>query len=363
MTDWKFVIATADEGEPLAELRNASSRRLTFPRQGAQTAAFTIDGDDPAGLVIEELRTDLLAFRDDVPMLRARIGGTVDSFDGTTHKVSVTATDYRGLLEQRRRVQSALTYTGDTKWEIVSALLAHTQGQIGGDLGLVMGDDIGGATHDRAYEVDKEIGAAITELGTSATEAHRFDWWTDPDMVLQMASPTRGTFRDFSAVYGETIGSGSRTVDPTQYANHVAGIGDPEATTRYTSQAADLASRVEGRFEAVWADPDLTVQATVNARTDAERVSRELILPSYAFKLTKGAEWSPEDLWTGDTCRLVIRAGRLDLNIVERVETVDISIDDNGAESVSVTWGTDRRDNQARRLRLLGQRLDNLERR
>jgi hypothetical protein len=363
MADWKFVIATTG-GVPLVEARLAMQRSVTWKLHEGAVASCVLHGADPAAYQVVDYQRDLLIYRNKVLMFRGRILGRKDDLDGTSHTVSFSAVDYRGWITQVRYTQATLTYTGQTKRAIAEALVAHTQGLPGGALGIVPFDTgmEPAGTHDRTYEPDKSIGAAITDLGESINPAHSYEWEIGPDMRMRIWSPTRGVVRAFVAEYGNTITGGSRDPQTGEYGNVVAGQGSTEDTTRYVATAADLASRPEGRIERLWADQDIKVQATLEDRTDARLAQAELPVPGYQFNLAPRIEWNPDELFIGDTTKLVVQVDSLNVVTSDRIEELKLDVGDDGGETVALTWGRALRQSNAIKLREAERRLDRLER-
>jgi hypothetical protein len=354
---WAFVLATA-AGEPVAEFLNAQGRTVTWRRDDPAEASLTVLGDDPVATQINELLSDLLVYRDHRLVFRGRIGATSDNLDGTTHTVQVSAVDYRGLLERRFR-HTAVTWTDVDQSQIAWNLINASQSQDGGDVGITRGLTwYHGVTRTRNYEAGKSIGEAISQLGRVI---NGFEWDIDPQLRFRTWYPERGAVRDFVAEYGNTVDSVSRGVDPSEYANVVRYAGDPDTTTAVTAVAADIATRPEGRFEVALGDTELKVQQTVQNRADRQLAVRGVIRPSYSLGLRPGKWEGPDQLWIGDTLRVVVRSGRLDVNIQDRVEELTVTVDD--LERVEVTIGDRRRRRLARDRRNILRRLSNLERR
>jgi len=356
MTAWKFVVATA-AGAPLGELQAAKSKRITWRRDAPADASWSMFGTDPGVADVQELLSDLLVYRDTDLVFRGRVGATTDDLDGTEHSLQVAAVDYRGLLD-RRTVHGTLTFTADSKSSIGWDLIAHTQALTGGNLGITRGvGDLAG-THDREYPDRKKIGEAITELGRSE---NGFEWEISPQLRFNVWAQ-RGVVRDFVAEYGNTVTRLNRVVDPAEYANVVRSSG-ADTTTPHNAVSTDIAVRPEGRFETVVGDQDLTVQASVNELAAADLAVAQVIQPSYKVTLIPDI-WHPELVWVGDTAHIVVRSGRLNVDTVDRVEEITVTIGDDGSETVDLTFGRTSRDARAKVVRgAVGGRLERLERR
>lgn len=366
MADWQFVAATA-KGLPLAELTAARDRKVTWRRRGPAEAAWSIDGRHEQAAAVEELISDLLVYRDGRLLFRGRVGATDDSLDADSHEVSMVANDYRALLGRRLLFQPILfsvVDVGDIGWYLVGA----TQSLPGGYVGITRGLGANlGVTSAYNFEAGKYVGEALDDLA----EVVDFDWEVDAALKFNLWQPARGFVRDFVAEYGSTVTTVNRAVDPGQYANVVRATGDQtknEATppvpwtTPHVSTMADLADRPEGRFDMQHGDPDVKVQSALVDRADRLLDRSAYVMPTYTCTLRPGV-WDPDVLWLGDVCRIVIRSGRLDVNTVERIDQVDVTISDDGAETVALTFGTSRRLRLVDYLRSYSPRIDRLERR
>ena len=62
------------------------------------------------------------------------------------------------------------------------------------------------------------------------------------------------------------------------------------------------------------------------------------LVPAYTLTLSAG-RWAPADAWLGDTVRLIVKSGRLDVDTEARITAASITIDDNGRETVAPTAG------------------------
>lgn len=360
MTEWQFVVATA-AGEPIAELLGATSRRVTWRRDAAADAAFTLDGYDHSAVFTEELLTDLLVYRDKLLMFRGRIGASSDDIDeeNDTYRVQFAAADYRQFLTDLRHLNEPLDFTAESKADIAWALIDHTQDLPGGNLGISNHMQSMPAVTDRSYERFKSVGEAITQLGQTQ---NGFEWEIGPDMKANLWPGQRGVERDFVAHAGNSVGKINRGVTPADYRNVYLGQGDPDLTAVYEAVVADIGTRPEGRMEQVHVDRDLKEDDTVEERLEHLLDVAQVLQPNYSVSLAPGI-WDPEVAWIGDTTGVVIQRGRLNVDTAERVEEVTVTIDDNGDEFVDLAYGKGRRTNLAQILRRQGARLANLERR
>jgi hypothetical protein len=351
------LIAMTPSGDALGDLIGAKSRKFTFRLNEPSTVEWSMSGMDPGAALVDELSTDVEAWRNGVRLLRARVGATSDDVGADDHQMTAAAVDYRGLLN-RRTVWTAATFTADDQAAIAWDLIAATQALTGGNLGITDASTATGHTRDRDYAAGKNLGEAIQELSDVFSG---FDWEISPELEFKVWSPGRGVVRDFAAVWGDTVASVRRQVDPAQYANAIRSSG-AEGVTAATRTVADLAGRVEGRFEAQLGNTDTTTTTALGESADWELSERSVIRPSYTVRLKPGVWDGPATLWLGDTCRLVVVRGRLAVDTEARVHEISVAAGDDGGEVVEVTFDRPRA-SFVRRASRDASRIDRLERR
>lgn len=357
MPSWTIEAGTT-AGVRATDLLAATDRRFSFRLSAPSTVDFALAGDDPGLAHIVELASDLWISRDSTLLLRARVGPTADALDADRHKVTVSAVDYRGVLAGRLVWPGSTTsFTAVDQASIAWQLIADTQALTGGGLGITNASSATGRTRDRDYEVGKRLSEAIDQLGAVIDG---FDWDIDPDLAFQLYYPQRGTARDLAIVWGDTASQVDRKVDTSDYATALRCSG-ADSLTPVTRVAAGIATAPEGRWETQIGDSDIAKAVTLGDKADAALLERSVILPAYTATLRAGV-WSPSTLWLGDTCRVVVRSGRLDVDTTARVVQIDVSVDDNGAETVKVTFDRTPAD-LSRVLAGMRGRLTDLERR
>lgn len=347
-------------------------RKLSLVLDDAATASFSLDGRDPQAADIIELATDLTIYRDGVAIFRGRIGNSDDTLDQDKHTVSYSAVDYRGLLDRRIMWIDNQAGTGyswnnvaqsQIAWDMVKPdAQPGTQWGPGGNLGITRGPERPNPDTPRTYSVaaGTKISEAITTLGTVW---EGFSWWISPDLVFH--TTWRGTDRDLAIVFGTTAKGCKRQVDTSNYANSVRVSGSTDqqgvAAPAAIRLAPDIATRPEGRLALQVGLQDLKTQALVEAQADAELDARGSLVPSYTFDLVPGV-WDPNEFGVGDRLHYSVRSGRLNVDGYDRCKQLDITIDDSGNESVSITLGTQRAD-LLRLFKAVPDRLERLERR
>lgn len=369
-TRWQLVAGPASGGHELS-LTEATGRSMRFKLTEPSECSFQLDGRHPQAAAVEELTTDVhvLWAPDSGPtrvLMRGRVGDTGDDLGESAHSVSFTVLDYRALLNRRRLYSSStLIWTATDQAEIAWQLIQQTQARTGGNLGISKG--VGsptGITRDRTYEAGDSIGERIQEL---SEVLDGFDWDITPvsasALHLDVWYPQRGEDRGVVLEYGGLVAKARREVNVSEYGNALRYTGqtDPPLTAQEL-EASDIGTAPQGRWDLVFGDDGLTTQDALDDRAAWQLAQSQTVRPSYSLTLRAGAWAGPDHIWLGDTVRIVIRSGRLDVDTMARVYELGISLGDDGAETVEVTVGAPRPDYR-RRWRATDQRLTNLERR
>ncbi len=374
---WDFALLAGGtevaSGWPvLADLSSATSRRVSLRVDGESSISFSLNGLAPDAVFVEELRSDVVAYRNDAPVLRTRVTGTQDGLGAQGHSVSVTSVDYRTLLGRR------LLFAGDpelTAWSttipnpavdqraIAWGLIARTQARTGGNLGITDGSTATGVLRNRTYEPGSSVGELITNL---SRVANGFDWEIDPGLVFRLYYPQRGGDTGYLLDWGGVVTSVNRSVSAGQFTNRLRFNGGQQTdsgglTIDAPTAEAVSAIGIEGSWETNLADSQVIDQTAANERAAYELAERAQILPSYTVGLNSEL-WSPDEFWLGDTGRLAIQSGRLDIDTDVRCIGLDFDIDNDGYERVSATLGRlspaqafyQRQQEQARQIAELG---------
>lgn len=362
---WAFVAADRF-GVARHQLTGARSRRLSAALDGPAQAAFTVDGRTEDADFVDEVRSDLIVYRDGAKLFRGRAGPAQDQLSADAHTVTVTALDYRAMLDRRILLAGdTLQFTQVDQSAIAWALASASFARAAGGLGITRGTgQTTGVLRDRTYEPGKSCGEAVQQL---AEVGGGFEWDVDPDLRFNVHHPQRGDQRlDVVLDYGGRVAGLSRSVNPSDFANSVRvsgreASGDTVGPAPALRTAANVATAPEGRWEAQ-VGTDLITTAAVAGRADFELTQRAQIRPAYTATLAPGVWTGPESFWVGDTVRLVVMSGRLRVDTQVRVHGFEFDIDDDGSETVAVSLGP-RPEDLLRRLRRVTTRLGDLERR
>jgi hypothetical protein len=377
-TRWQLVAGPAAGGYDLA-LTEATSRHYVARLTDNNELSFNLDGrlsqtaaviDPPLGRDVHLLFTGSEGTTSVLD--RMRVGQTTHTFSEDAIQVAVTGLAYKAMLQRRILYSDAtLTYTGVDQAEIAWALIAYTQGKLGGDLGISKawaGTSPTGQLRDRTYEVGDSVGQRIQEL---SEVIGGFDWDVTPTsasgLQLDVWWPQRGVDRGVVLEHGGLMLTATREVNPSDYANAIRytgaqGDGTTPGPTPDEIEAPDLASMPQGRWDAALGDDGLTTQAALDDRAAWQLGQSQDVTPVWTVVLKRGAWDGPDHIWLGDWVRVIAHAEGLDVDTRYRVYEVDITLDGAGGETVQLTLGGPR-PRYARRVTEFERRLRNLERR
>jgi hypothetical protein len=351
VADYKFLASR--NGNILGEVA-ALDGQINLRLRERSDVTFRINGEHPTALFISEFDTDILVFRGPEPVFRGTVGAVVDSGDGTGYYLRVNAADYRSRLD-RRVLKAPVTFTGQDDTDIVASLIATAQGEANGDMGITVVPDGSPVARTVTFPAGESVWDAIDLL--SSLDGG-FDWDVLPDLTLQTFRP-RGQNRGRVLDYGGALKAFSVSGDPSAFANVVRVSG-----TGLTAQVVSDFALVPRRFETQVGLPLVGDQQVLDDFADQALVDKlgnwqtwELVLrQSNAAQAWGGLT----DIGLGDVVRVVVRAGRLDVNELQRVEQITVAVDEDGREDVTLS-SRGRRREFTDRFRELSRRLTALE--
>lgn len=368
---WEWAIGEWRGGVPTHRLNYVSNRQIRVKLNEPDEVTYTLQGDAPEANEIKDLISDLWVMRNGRYLTRTRHIASQDNIGTTDYTIDYTTTSYAGLLSRRiidtngKKVDLpstsvplyGLSFSAIPPEDTLLGIINHVQSQKGMDLGIRKG-----------YWPDLPISALAWQFfsdGTSALDAIHtvirpagIDFWIDQDLKANI-SAQRGTNNESILDWGGRVESVSRSFDHTAYANYIRQTGaTAEAGLRATIPNID--TRPEGGWASQLSAPEIIsylgdlplaeakkvveqLQSVANA--NFARLSRTLPLEeggsasnfSYSVKLKPGIWRGPEHIWVGDIVQLVVKRGRLDINHQMRVIELNISVDQNGFESVELT--------------------------
>lgn len=334
MSHWKWVLGEAAPSTvETRQLTAATGRKVTFRLDAGAEASFSIRGEHPEALEVDELATDLHCLRDGTRLFRGRIAPETDTISETSHSVAFTAWDYRLMLGTRWTPKQGLKYTAVDQASIAWQLVNTSQGRPAGDWGITQGlGSTSGTTRTREVDPGKPI---LQELESLARLNNGFEWQISPDLELDRWYPERGADNGVVIDWGGRAKSATRTLDPAGFGNAVLVTG-ADTTSPVVETTTDIATDDRGRWEITQSYPNIKRQTTLDARALWLVDQTSTIRPAWKVDLHPGRWEGPDHLWIGDTIRWVCKSGRLAVNSLHRVAELAVDIDDNDTEQVSL---------------------------
>jgi hypothetical protein len=369
----------------IAEISDARSRRLELGWNAPGKLTFTVDGRSASAGYIQELTTEMMAWRLDPDtgaealMFRGVVAQSEDTLSEQSHVVNFTAHDYLAVINRRYLTgASDLVYTQRDQDDVVADLLARAMvvatasgpGGAGAPVSFDPGSRLpvalrlvnpdgsvraakSGQLRDRTYTGGSAIGGLITDLAavingydvdiSPAANTDGHDW-------LRVWYPSRGVARnDLALVYGATVSSLTRSVNPADggYANYIRVVGDNGGTEgapqliaeAWNADANNVGAVPVGLWMGVDSQSDVKLRPTLQQKADGDLATQGLLVPSYTVALRAGW-YRPGRPALGDTVPLVVKSPpRLDVSATVRVLGLNFAIGDDGQEDVEVTVG------------------------
>lgn len=335
---WRLSAFTWNDTTTKREIRAAMSRSLQLNLDAPSTLTFSIPGDHEQATLIRELVTDVMVNLNGTDLVRMRAWNGVDNCQETGYSVSYNFNDYRAVLARRklRATMFALNYSGVDQATVALGIINAVEGYTNGDYGITAG--VGATTGVPIDFAVKEGQWAAKEIDTMAKKSNGFDWDIGPDMKLNIYYPSRGASNGASIEYGKSISTFSRSKNPSNFANDVAGTGDTSLGVVQV-QSATITTDPEGRWDAVVSFPDISVAATLTARTNGALDDLKTQPTAYNVELAPGFWKGPSHIGLGDTVRVKVKRGRINDDLNMRVYGIGISIDDDGRYDVTTEAG------------------------
>jgi hypothetical protein len=379
VTGWQLTLLSGASPDPStwleqSDLTAATGKKVSIYLDQPHEISFSMNGEHPEAQLVEELMSDVVASFDDgtgtgqQKLVRCRVGPSGDTGDETSVSCNFRALSYREMLNRRILYSNksyAAAYSGGLEaigWDLITVCMSPDGGNLGITRGILGGTSAAGSGNPAT---DLEAGMVVAEqINKMFEETTGYDWDITADLVWQTylrprrVVPPAGTVLSstfggrFLLDYGGSVASYTRTVDPSDYANAVRVTGGtPEAPPggyvipSQTAQAAELTESGsypngqlrQGRWDKQYSDTDIFTSQRALQRAQELVADSQVITPTYTLTLKPGMWHGPADMWVGDECPVVIHHGRLNVDTVGLVTSLQVDIDDNGGDTVTVT--------------------------
>jgi hypothetical protein len=358
------------------EIVNARSIQLVQALSKPAVLTFALSGFASTAPLIKELVTDIVAWRwnsqtgQDVPLFRGIVAQSQDTLSEQANTVTFTCHDYLDMLN-RRILTANLNYAQADQDTIATGIVeagktVSTSGRVSLNPGAYLpivphrvdpsgaARGLSGTLRDRQYVGQQVLSEALDNL---ANVQGGFDYDVIPALAAGLADgpdslrlffPSQGVLRtDLILEYGSTVKGLSRSINSADYANYLRVIGnngssDPAAAQLYAEAWNNDANNVTVSPSGLWMAgdnaSDVTLVQTLRDQANGELATQGLLSPSYSLDL-RPSFYSYGNPKMGDVCRLLINAGRLNVDTDIRVIGITYDVGDDGQEDVSLQVG------------------------
>jgi IPT/TIG domain len=370
----------------VAEVMDARSVRLEQALNAAAKLTFTLDGASNSAQLIRELEHDVIAWRwddqtgRDVAIFRGVVAQSQDEMsESIEDTVNFTCHDYISMLSRRLLTRDTNFSQADQDTIVTNAVesgakvVVTSAGANGSGVGvslypgsylplaILLVDPSGaqrppsGVLRDRQYAAQQDVFELVDNLAhviggfdyDAVPGIQYHDGW--PEDQLRIWYPSQGVLRDdLIYEYGSTVSGLSRSVNSQDYANYIRVVGgssDPnnsDAPPLFAESWNTDANNVTVAKQGLWMTgdnaSDVTLIATLRQRAAGELGTASLFLPAYSLTLTPGV-YSMGNPHIGDVVRLIVRAGRLNVDTEIRVVGLTFEMGDSGQEDVTMQVG------------------------
>ncbi len=360
-----FVLAR-HTGEPLGEVQRTIERGLNQRINGVHDARVVMGLDDPLAVEIAPGLSRMRVYREPSPaelladakatrvlVHYGELPATMLVKDAAANTLTATFMDPRWVLAEDRYTLGTETYAATDQGDIVWGLIDTQNGRGGGDTWIRKGGVTTGVLRDRTY--DRQPVASIIDNLTKViygpdVDVDPRDGYTEDPPTRVMANlrvyAQQGSDRpDAQFVYGVGLNSNvtsmTETYLPVRTYATVVGTGDATSgsTVPITGTYGDATGSLYGLHEAYVSDPDLSVQATVDAKASGLVVPN--VVPRRVVTIVEPTADAPRALWSywlGDTISATGKQGAMDFaNVPLRVHDIAITIGAEGDERVVLT--------------------------
>lgn len=350
---------------PMMALPPATSKGFTLRLNESSEARFDLSFQRGEAVLVEEMDTDLWWRRKDPRTGQLEMIGRFNvahlnlSASDTSLTCSAQLVDYRTILGDRMimRYLHPTTVPPETMWdkgtpvmEIIKWIVPHNAGL---DLTEIDTYNLGRTTW--AYHLPP--GTLLTDAfdNLEAVSPHRWEWWIDTPLDINKAPKLMFTIGERGRDNGITLfdhGTGptpiaawTRNAASDDYANSLYFTGGSG-----TGTAEDAAGGVVVRLDADITrygqrdhqDGTSSIGGDIGAiRNRAMRKLQQLSdrRPSYDIRLKRGFWRGRNHIDVGDTITLILRMGKDLLQDKYRVSEINVEVDDQNEEDVSLTLG------------------------
>lgn len=344
MALYTYVVADIKTGLPKEEIQFSGVKwgRILNGAGGfsasinARHAKATRTNLDPARTFIYVLRGDVVVYSGIIWSVRQN-GGVIE----------VAGLGVWSYF-RHRNIRHTRTYTATNQLAIARALIDYAQSTTyspGGNIGVVTGSETGGPSRDRLYPAyeRKPIAEAIEQM---ADNIDGFDFSIDPTVsgstftnTFKPWYPRRGRRTNFVWEVGVHCDLNSWQLDGSKTANQMDALGEGDGNAMLIATAADpnllttyplLDDTVSYR--------DIETPANLAAKANTWLTNRKLPIQAVEVTLRSRPDTAVGSFIEGDEVQVTGNDGWVELDGWYRIIGFEVSVSDEGDESIGVTF-------------------------
>ncbi len=358
---YTFILCRST-GEPLGAVTTAKARKVTRTLNSPTTATLTFLLTDQLALQVIPGQSRLKVYRDpsqdELNANPAAVRSLVFYGSLPTQNITMSAdaeeitcvfADPRWVLGYRFAAPNGPEVYTATDQGLISWGLVNTQnGRSGGDTWLRQGATATGIVRDRTYDrqlvaqLHSDLAGLLDGPDIDCGPRDGYASLSDRSMGLLNTYARQGSDRPNAVfAYGpdlpSNVDSAGLTYLPVTTLSTVVGTdanGVPVIGTYGTPDANGL-----GLLEDYSADPDVSTQATVDAKARGVVLDQQGLRPVVTVgSPLPGIPRAFEHYDLGDTIRVNVRKGAFVVNSAPRVHAFDLTIDQEGREMPTLTF-------------------------
>lgn len=208
---------------------------------------FTMAANSPAAQAIAGLKSDLWVYKHGVLWRRLRILPVAQGWpENGVGDVTINAVGYKQVASARHIRSGPPTFDGVDQGDIGWALIAHTQAQVGGFLGITKGTTLTGQPRIRTeYQIGDPLGTLMNDLGQVLNGMH---WEITEQLVYNARLWTNFPTHAQVVMHGGNARNAERNPSD-KFGNAAGAVGDRKVTVPKWVEATDLALDDRGLWE------------------------------------------------------------------------------------------------------------------
>jgi hypothetical protein len=373
--EWSFylhdTILNTDSGTgQITELSAATGRGMGYSLTEGATLSFSMPGSHWQTEVVIPGLVDVIAYYGQDPIQRFLVNQRTISKTQGRITCSFSAVSYRSLLD-RWLIHDAATrdFTNVEQTAIAWTLISQAEARAGEQWNLTRGtlptinvnrDRLGSAEPGQSAH-GYDAGAVVGEMVANLAQVEAgFEYDIEPSPITPQTALVFNTWNEglrkqhagvqspFVLDDGGTMAAWSREDAMADYGNVVRAQGRAPTGENAVDAVGPVAWRPNppstspaspyGRWERA-ESADATLQAALNEHADGALARWSDPASAWSATLAPG-RWSPDDLWLGDYARVLVSEAPMDdVDELMRVQQIDVALDDNGVQVVTVGLG------------------------